>query len=163
MSSINFNSVTFYYRDSEDIIFDNLTLDIDTSWRLGLIGRNGRGKSTLLNLINRKMTPVKGEVTADIKTFYFPYIPEQSEQTTFNVIKENIAPYSIWERQMNELSKTGDEQSLKEYGDILENFQAASGYEIDAKIEKEFSEMGMSSDLLRRDFKTLSGVKRQEL
>lgn len=157
MSTINLNSVTFYYSDSADKVFENLTLTIDTSWRLGLTGRNGRGKSTLLNLINKKIFPVKGEVNCDLKTFYFPYIPETSGQTAFDVIKENIAPFNFWESRMNVLSKAADETSIKEYGEVLEKFQSAHGYEIDSMIEKEFSEIGMSTDLLSRDFKTLSG------
>ena len=139
------------------MVFENLTLNIDTGWRLGLIGRNGRGKSTLLNLLNKKILPVKGEVVSDLNTFYFPYIPDYIEQTTFNVIKENIAPFSHWEEQMDELSKAADEKSIKEYGEILEKFQNAHGYEIDSMIEKEFAEMVMNCDLLKRDFKTLSG------
>ncbi len=157
MGSINLNSVTFYYTDSVDKIFEELTLNIDTGWRLGLIGRNGRGKSTLLDLLNKKLFPVKGDIVSDHRTFYFPYVPENTEQTTFNVIKENIAPYSFWEKKIEELIKASDEKSIIEYGETLEEFQNAGGYEIDSMIEKEFAELGMSPDLLKRNFKTLSG------
>ena len=157
MGTINFNSVTFYYVDSKDIIFEDLTLNIDTAWRLGLIGRNGRRKTTLLKLLNRKIVPVKGEIVSDIKTYYFPFVPENSEKTTFNVIKGNIAPFSYWELRMKELSDAADEKSLYKFGEILEMFQAASGYEIDSMIEKEFADIGMDCSLLKRDFNTLSG------
>ena len=157
MSTICFNSVTFYYSDSPEKIFDDLTLNIDSHWSLGLIGRNGRGKSTLLNLINKKIFPVQGEIVSDLNTFYFPFIPDNIEQTTFNVIKENIAPYGIWELQMKELSKAADEKSISEFGEILEMYRSASGYEIDAMIEKEFTEIGMDCSLLKRDFSSLSG------
>lgn len=157
MSSINLNSVTFYYKDSVDKVFEDLTLNIDTNWRLGLIGRNGRGKSTLLNLISKRLSPVKGEVNSDIKTFYFPYIPKYIKQTTFNVIKVNIAPFSYWENRMNRLLKKNDEESLQEYGNVLEKYQAKDGYKIDSMIEKEFIELEMNSDLLKREFNTLSG------
>ena len=157
MGTINFNSVTFYYVDSKDIIFEDLTLNIDTAWRLGLIGRNGRGKTTLLKLLNRKIVPVKGEIVSDIKTYYFPFVPENSEKTTFNVIKGNIAPFSYWELRMKELSDAADEKSLYKFGEILEMYQAASGYEIDSMIEKEFADIGMDCSLLKRDFNTLSG------
>lgn len=157
MSTISFNSVTFYYNDSPEKIFDDLTLNIDSHWRLGLIGRNGRGKSTLLNLIDKKIFPVKGEIVSDLNTYYFPYIPEHMEQTTFNVIRENIAPYTLWELQMKELSKAADEKSISKFGEILELYQDASGYEIDAMIEKELADIGMDSNLLKREFCTLSG------
>lgn len=157
MSCININSLSFYYNDSVDKVFDNLTLNIDTSWRLGLIGKNGRGKSTFLNLLNIKLFPVKGEIVSDLNTFYFPYVPEYIEQTTFNVIKENVAPYNFWEKQMETLSKASDEKSIFDYSEVLERYQNASGYEIDSMIEKEFTELGMSSNLLKREFRTLSG------
>jgi len=140
-----------------DKIFDNLSLSIDTSWKLGLTGRNGRGKTTLLNLLNKKLFPVKGEIVSYLNTFYFPYTPEHIEQTTFNVIKENIAPFSEWENEMQSLSKMTDKKSINAYGEIHEKYQEAGGYEIDSMIEKEFSELGMRSDLLQREFRTLSG------
>lgn len=157
MSTINFNSMTFYYRDSAEKVFDNLNLNIDTNWNLGLVGKNGRGKTTLMNLINRKLIPVKGEIHSDVKTFYFPFIPDSNETITFNLIKESIAPFNFWERKMEELSKKSDNESIKEFGEILEKYQSAGGYNIDSMIEKEFSEMKMSNDLLYREFITLSG------
>lgn len=51
MSYINVNDLTFAYEGSYDNIFENVSFNIDTSWRLGFIGRNGCGKSTLLKLI----------------------------------------------------------------------------------------------------------------
>lgn len=157
MSKININSLTFYYRDSTEKVFDNLSLNIDTNWKLGLIGKNGRGKTTLMNLINRKLLPVAGEIYSDVKTFYFPYIPDNTETNTFNLIKESIAPFGYWGKMMNELSKNSDKESINLYGEILEKYQTAGGYEIDSLIEKEFSDMKMSNELLFREFNTLSG------
>lgn len=156
MSTINIRSVTFYYADSDDKIFDDLTLNIDTGWKMGLIGRNGRGKTTLLNLINGNILPLKGEITSAVKTFYFPFEPANTEQTTFDIIKENIAPFRYWEMMMDKLSNASDEKSMMKYGEMLELYQNHSGYEIDSRIEKEFSEIGMDSRLLNRDFSTLS-------
>ena len=46
-----------------DNIFNDLNLNLDSSWKLGLVGRNGRGKTTFLNLLRGKTTgePVKIE------------------------------------------------------------------------------------------------------
>ncbi|MCB0728594.1 MAG: ABC-F family ATP-binding cassette domain-containing protein [Ignavibacteriae bacterium] len=140
-----------------DKVFEDLTLNIDTGWRLGLIGRNGRGKSTLLKLLNKELSPVKGELHSVENTFCFPFVPKHSEETTFRVIRESIAPYSYWEIKMDELSKAGDNESLLEFGGILEKYQNANGYEIDALIRKEFAELGMNEDLLEREFSSLSG------
>ncbi|HMS64026.1 MAG TPA: ATP-binding cassette domain-containing protein [Ignavibacteria bacterium] len=157
MSTISINSLTFYYKDSSDKVFNDLNLNIDTGWRLGLTGRNGRGKSTFLNLLNKKLVPVHGSIQSEVETFYFPYEHEIKEQSTFSLIKERIAPFTDWEKQMEMQSKKGDKDSINEYGEILEKYQNANGYEIDSLIKKEFSELEMSNDLLKRNFNTLSG------
>ena len=50
MSQIRVNHLTFAYEGSFDNIFENVSFSIDTDWKLGFIGRNGKGKSTFLNL-----------------------------------------------------------------------------------------------------------------
>ena len=47
MSQIQITDLTFSYDGSYDTVFDHLSLSLDTSWHLGLIGRNGRGKTAL--------------------------------------------------------------------------------------------------------------------
>ena len=44
MSLININNLTFRYEGSLNNVFDGVSFNIDTSWKLGLIGRNGKGK-----------------------------------------------------------------------------------------------------------------------
>ena len=46
MSLINVSNLTFGYDGSEKNIFENVSFQIDTNWKLGLTGRNGRGKTT---------------------------------------------------------------------------------------------------------------------
>lgn len=54
MSVIKVENLTFSYPSSYDNIFENVTFKIDTNWKLGFIGRNGRGKTTFLNLLQGK-------------------------------------------------------------------------------------------------------------
>lgn len=51
MSVIKVENLTFSYDTSCDKIFDNVSFQIDTNWKLGFVGRNGRGKTTFLNLL----------------------------------------------------------------------------------------------------------------
>ena len=50
MSMIKIENLTFAYPTSGDYVFENLHLQVDTDWKLGVIGRNGRGKTTLFRL-----------------------------------------------------------------------------------------------------------------
>ncbi len=50
MAQIQVTDLTFSYEGSYDTIFDKVSFLIDTDWKLGFIGRNGKGKTTFLNL-----------------------------------------------------------------------------------------------------------------
>ena len=51
MSIINVDNLTFAYPGSYVNVFENTSFSIDTEWKLGFIGRNGRGKTTFLQLL----------------------------------------------------------------------------------------------------------------
>jgi len=72
MSAIEVRILTFAYEGSYDNIFENVSFRIDTDWKLGLVGRNGRGKTTLLNLLMGKHDD-KGIISASIEFEYSPY------------------------------------------------------------------------------------------
>lgn len=55
MSTIQINNLTFGYEGSTKNIFENISFNIDTDWKLGLIGRNGKGKTTFLKLLLREI------------------------------------------------------------------------------------------------------------
>ena len=72
MSIINVSGLTFGYEGSIENIFENVSFHIDTDWKLGLIGRNGKGKTTFLNLFQEKY-PYKGTITKSVEFDYFPF------------------------------------------------------------------------------------------
>jgi len=51
MAQINVSNLTFGYEGSYDTIFENVSFSIDTSWKLGFVGRNGKGRTTFLQLL----------------------------------------------------------------------------------------------------------------
>lgn len=55
MSIIQINNVTFAYPNGSENVFTDLNLQLDSSWKLGLVGRNGRGKTTFLKLLLGKL------------------------------------------------------------------------------------------------------------
>ena len=69
---IKVNNLTFAYEGSVDDVLGNVSFNIDTDWKLGLIGRNGKGKTTLLHLLMGKYR-YQGSITGNIRFDYFPY------------------------------------------------------------------------------------------
>ena len=51
MATITVSNLTFSYENSYENIFENVSFSINTNWKLGFIGLNGRGKTTFLNLL----------------------------------------------------------------------------------------------------------------
>ena len=72
MSMIKVEDLTFSYPSSYHEIFKNVNFQIDTDWKLGFIGRNGRGKTTFLNLLLGKHE-YSGRIISSVKFDYFPY------------------------------------------------------------------------------------------
>lgn len=71
MSLITVSGLTFAYDGSYDNVFEDVSFQFDTSWRLGLVGRNGRGKTTLLRLLRGGLAH-EGSITAGVPFRSFP-------------------------------------------------------------------------------------------
>lgn len=96
MSLINVMNLSFAYDGAPDMVFDNVSFQIDTDWKLGFTGRNGRGKTTFLNLLRGKYE-YSGVIYSSVSFEYFPYEVNDKENYTINVIK-NISPDCMdWE------------------------------------------------------------------
>lgn len=102
MSLINVTNLTFSYEGSYDNVFENVSFQIDTDWKLGFVGRNGRGKTTFLNLLLGKYE-YSGTISAKINFEYFPYEVMNKENNTIDVIEDICPDYVYWEI-MRELS-----------------------------------------------------------
>lgn len=102
MSSITVSNLTFAYEGSYDNIFENVSFQIDTDWKLGFIGRNGRGKTTFLNLLLGKHR-YSGVIRADTDFQYFPYPVRDQTQDTLDVLTALCPEAEEWEL-MRELS-----------------------------------------------------------
>jgi len=96
MSLIRISNLTFRYDNSYDNIFENISFQIDTHWKLGLIGRNGRGKTTLLKLLMGKYD-YSGTIFPVVHCDYFPFDVPDNRQITIDVVSRVCSNYKLWE------------------------------------------------------------------
>lgn len=80
MARIEVSDLTFYYEGSADVIFDQVSFSVDTDWKLGFLGRNGKGKTTFLQLLLGKYA-YRGKISSSTAFDYFPYqvMPKDKE------------------------------------------------------------------------------------
>ena len=105
MSQISVSNLTFGYDGSFDNIFEQVTFLIDTDWKLGLIGRNGKGKTTFLNLLLGKYE-YQGTISTQAVFDYFPYpvSEEQMQESCIDFYEELKPSCELW-RIICELEK----------------------------------------------------------
>lgn len=131
MSLINVTDLTFAYEGSYDNIFENVSFQLDTDWKLGFTGRNGRGKTTFLRLLLSKNSfdnrdeygysyDYTGNISASVSFEYFPYIVEDKSLCTCDIVYIINPDCRIWE------------------------------------LKREFSKLNINDEVLDRSFETLS-------
>lgn len=111
MAQIRINNLTFGYEGSFDAVFENVSFSIDTNWKLGFIGRNGKGKTTFMNLLLGKY-PFEGSICASTKFDYFPYeISDAQKQMSVAEFMEDLKPgCELWRVicELEELSESSE-------------------------------------------------------
>ena len=109
MSQINVSNLTFGYDGSLNNVFENVTFNIDTDWKLGLIGRNGKGKTTFLKLLLDKYE-YKGTISKSVDLDYFPFEIKNKEKMTIEIVNELAPNVEDWEiiKELNLLNTNAE-------------------------------------------------------
>lgn len=112
MAQISVNNLTFGYEGSFDNVFENVSFSVDTNWKLGFIGRNGKGKTTFLNLLLGKYS-YEGAICASTKFDYFPYkiTEHQWEMPVADFMEELKSGCEAW-RVICELEKLSESPEI---------------------------------------------------
>ena len=119
MAQISINHLTFAYEGSYDNVFEDVSFTLDTGWRLGLTGRNGRGKTTLLRLLLGELTAGSSSIHMPLTPVYFPFTVSDTGQLTLFVMQEIAEDTPEWQlrREWNLLQM--DEDALyRPYGTL---------------------------------------------
>lgn len=120
MSAITIKNMTFAYDGTYTNIFENVSFQLDSSWKLGFTGRNGRGKTTFLKLLSGELT-YQGKIEASVTFEYFPFEVMNEDQSTIEVARGINPELEDWQL-MRELSYLEvEERTLdRPYGNLSE-------------------------------------------
>ncbi|MGC4034945.1 MAG: ABC-F family ATP-binding cassette domain-containing protein [Chitinophagaceae bacterium] len=158
-----FQDVTFEF--GARAIVEDATWHIQPGERIGLIGYNGTGKSTLLKLLVGEYTPSAGTVERS-RTTSIGYLHQDllSFDTNDSILQVALGAFEkvlLLEKEIEELGKelekTGDEKTLHEYSDKLHELDTLGGYNIHHKTEEVLQGLGFPNEHLHRPYKEFSG------
>ncbi len=96
MAQISVSELTFGYDGSYDNVFEQVSFHVDTRWRLGLVGRNGRGKTTLLRLLLGGLS-FQGSIDMPVSPVYFPLTVADAASSTLEVMGRMSAEAQEWQ------------------------------------------------------------------
>ena len=156
-------NVTFEF--GARVIVEDATWHIQPGERIGLIGYNGTGKSTLLKLLVGEYAPSSGTVERSRSTS-IGYLHQDllSFDTNESILQVALGAFEKvlqLEKEIEELGKelerTGDEKTLHEYSDKLHELEMLGGYNIHHKTEEVLQGLGFANADLKRPYKEFSG------
>ncbi|MBQ2957649.1 MAG: ABC-F type ribosomal protection protein [Clostridia bacterium] len=161
MSVIQVQNLSFTYPGDYTPVFTDLTFSMGTDWRLGLVGRNGRGKTTLMRLLSGELTG-SGQIVSSVKFDMFPIVVEE-DRSALACMRSAVAPFDLWEEQMSALLADGTDEALVRWGEIEQEYAALDGYIIDEQICREAERMNIDHHELLRPMRSFSPGERTRL
>lgn len=171
MSILNVEHLSHGFGDRA--IFHDVSFRLLKGEHIGLIGANGEGKSTFMNIITGKLRPDEGKVEW-AKNVRVGYLDQHTALERGMSIREVlVSAFSFlleWEAKMNEIcDKMGDaseeelEKYMEELGTIQDLLDIHDFYMIDAKVEEVGRALGLSEIGLDKDVSDLSGGQRTKV
>lgn len=161
---LSIQNVSFFFGARP--ILENANWQIGYGERIGLVGSNGVGKSTLLRLMTGAYTPEEGTITKpkDVSLGFFNQ-DLLSFSTDDSILKVGMQAFERaheiekeLERLMKELeTKPDDPKLLDDYSHALHDFEMAGGYEMEHKSAEVLEGLGFTTADLQRPYNTFSG------
>jgi len=149
-------------------VFAEVSLEAPHGAKIALVGPNGCGKTTLLRVLANLETPSAGEIHR-AKRLRVAYLPQQADpffgeqsstlreemEDVFADLREKAVALRRLEAAMAD--PTTRQESLDQYGSMLEAFELAGGYTYERRIEQVLSGLGFEEDALHQPVNQLSG------
>ncbi|MDD5561751.1 MAG: ABC-F family ATP-binding cassette domain-containing protein [Candidatus Omnitrophica bacterium] len=157
--TIMINIINLSKNYGSKILFENISLNINQGERIGLIGPNGTGKSTLFSLILQEAEPSSGEVKVN-KGVHIGYLPQEasfkSEHTVLAELTEGDERIMSLKEEKERLESKNDADS-KRYGDILHELETLGFFELEHKAKKILAGLGFKERDFSRPINQMSG------
>ena len=96
MSQIKISNLSFTYEGSYIPVFEHVSLQLDSNWKLGFTGRNGRGKTTFLKLLAGEYV-YTGSISASIQFSYFPFTITEPYTLVLELLEELAPAAEQWQ------------------------------------------------------------------
>ena len=171
MSILNVEHLSHGFGDRA--IFQDVSFRLLKGEHIGLVGANGEGKSTFMNIITGKLQPDEGKVEWS-KRVRVGYLDQHSVlekgMTIRDVLKSAFAFLFEMEEQMNQIcdrmGEVGEDEMnamMEELGTIQDLLMAHDFYVIDAKVEEVARALGLNEIGLEKDVTDLSGGQRTKV
>ncbi len=146
-------------------MYENANLHIKPKDKIGLVGQNGTGKSTLLKIISGDYQPSSGEVQkAKDCTIGFlnqDLLSYQSDESILNValaaFKETLALQDEIDEVLKKMETDHSEEIINRLAFLQDRFEANEGYTIKAKAEEVLEGIGFKTEDLEKPLRTFSG------
>ena len=149
-------------------VLNGFDMDVTTGEKIGLIGPNGCGKSTIFKMITKEEVPDSGTVSIrkGTKVGFLSQMPPEvdDDYTVKDIITEDFKNIYSIEKELHKLEEylskcSGDEleKVLDKYGKLQQRFIDLDGYSIDYKVNELCSRFNIDNEMLERKFNTLSG------
>lgn len=148
-------------------VLKGVSLDVFKDTVVGLIGKNGSGKTTIFKIISGEENYDKGElmIAKGHRVGVLDQIPEYSLGTTVYQVLDSafIEIYGLRDRMQSlsrQMAKNNDPLLVKEYGNVLHEFEARGGYTLETSISMVCNGIGIDKEMQDRLFSELSGGER---
>lgn len=150
-------------------VFDDINLELRSKERIGLIGRNGTGKTTLFKIISGKENYHEGQLTYKKGSTigYLDQMPDYPELKAKDVL--NLAFESLIEMERHlkvleeKLETSNDTKYLEDYGTLQQHFEVLGGYKMNEQIDRICSGFKLDTAFLNQPFDSLSGGEKTRI
>lgn len=165
MIELALNGVAKYFGATQ--VLKNITFEVQTSEKVGLVGRNGSGKSTILKLIAGIEQPDKGSIMlkrgytigylAQIPTYPENFNVDDVLNSAFEKVKVIEDEMKSLELRMKELASKELDRALKQYSELQQRYEVMGGYEQEEKLSRVCTGLNLRETFKKQCFNILSG------